>query len=262
MTTGVTELLVDDPCVLFALRREAGPFLREFRPQQRFPGAPCRARFCGPSWLSVLVLETGIGRARCRAALDWLLGRPKLGNLPYRPKVVLSAGFSGALQDQYQVGDIILATEVRNAEGGCWPATWPGEVPPGEWRPPLHRGRLLTTTHLLGNPEDKRTLGKEYDAAAVDMETAVVAEWCARAGVPFGCVRAISDDVTTALSPKLVALLSGDRVSPLGVLTALAGEPRLAAELWRLARQTRLAAAQLGKALGELLTLTLTWLGN
>jgi hypothetical protein len=171
--------------------------------------------------------------------------------------VVISAGFSGALQDQYRVGDLILATEVRDVEGGRWPATWPGELLPGEWQPPLHRGRLLTTTHLLGNPEDKGRLGKEHDAAAVDMETASVAERCARAAVPFGCVRVISDDVATALSPKLVALLSGDRVSPLAVLTSLAGSPRLGAELWRLARHTRLAAAQLGKALGELLTLTL-----
>jgi hypothetical protein len=41
------------------------------------------------------------------------------------------------------------------------------------------------------------------------------------------------------------------------LLLALARGPGLAAELWRLARHTRLAAKQLGVALGELLTLTL-----
>ena len=40
-------LLFDDPCVLFALRHESAPFVRLFPVQQRFPGAPCRARFCG-----------------------------------------------------------------------------------------------------------------------------------------------------------------------------------------------------------------------
>ena len=47
-----------------ALRRESHAFRQEFRPHQRFLGAPCRAWFCGPAWLTVLVLETGIGRAR------------------------------------------------------------------------------------------------------------------------------------------------------------------------------------------------------
>src|SRR5438045_1697588 len=107
-----TDLAFDDPCVVFALRREAVPFLREFRPHQRFAGAPCRARFCGPAWLTVLVLETGVGPQAMATALEWLLSKPMLDNVPYRPKLVLSAGFSGALDEKSQVGDIVLATEV------------------------------------------------------------------------------------------------------------------------------------------------------
>jgi adenosylhomocysteine nucleosidase len=245
-----------DPCILFALRREAGPFLREFRPQQRFPGAPCFARFCGPSWLTVLVAETGIGTARIATALDWLLGGPLLENVPYRPQLVLSAGFSGALDKRFQVGDIILATEIADRDGKRWPTTWPGDLT-GEWRPPLHRGRLLTMPHLVGTPEEKRSLGQKHEAVAVDMETAAVARLCSQRDVPFGCVRAISDRVDTALSPRLVKLLAGGRASPLCVVAALMRSPGLAKELWRLARDTRMAARQLGIALGELLTLTL-----
>src|SRR5438034_11802836 len=88
----LNELTFDDPCVLFALRREARAFYREFRPQQTFPGAPCRARFCGPPWLTVLVLETGLGAGRVEQALAWLLGNPVLESVPYSPKLVLSAG--------------------------------------------------------------------------------------------------------------------------------------------------------------------------
>src|SRR5689334_9371832 len=104
-------LLFDDPCVLFALRRESAPFVRLFPVQQRFPGAPCRARFCGPSWLTALVLETGVGADAARRALDWVLASPRLDNVPYRPKVVLSAGFCGALKPEYRVGDVIVADE-------------------------------------------------------------------------------------------------------------------------------------------------------
>jgi adenosylhomocysteine nucleosidase len=255
----VTALRFDDPCVLFALRREASAFYREFRPQQRFPGAPCRARFCGPPWLTVLVLETGLGAARVERALDWLLGNPALENVPYRPKLLLSAGFSGALQEAFRVGDVLLATEVVDEAGNRWPATWPGELPGGEWRPPLHRGRLLSVSRLVGSPDEKRALGQRHEAAAVDMETAALARSCSRFGVPFGCVRAVSDEVQTALSPRLIRLLSGGRVSPVRLFTSLAASPRLALECWRLARDTRQAAAQLATALGELLTLTLPW---
>jgi hypothetical protein len=241
------------------VRRESAAFYREFRPQQRFPGAPCRARFCGPTWLTVLVLETGVGADRTERAMAWLLGQPLFGSLSYRPKLVLSAGFCGALQAVRAVGDVILATEVADTAGRVWPATWPGGLPAGEWRPPLHRGRLLTVPQLVAATEQKRELGERHQAMAADMEAAVVARSCSQHRVRFGCVRAVSDDVQTGLSPRLVSLLSGGRVSPLRLAAALAREPRLAGELWRLARHTRFAADRLALALGELLTLTLPW---
>src|SRR4029453_5130461 len=106
----VTELRFDDPCLIFALGRESKFFRREFKPNQAFPGAPCRARFCGPAWLPVLVVETGVGReATCRA-LDWLAGPPALDKVAYRPKLVLSAGFCGGLAPSLKVGDVVLAT--------------------------------------------------------------------------------------------------------------------------------------------------------
>jgi adenosylhomocysteine nucleosidase len=254
-----SELNFADPCVIFALGREARAFRRGFRPHQHFAGAPCRADFCGPAWLTVLVIETGIGPARTEAALQWLLDGPLLDNVPYRPKLVLSAGYSGALQEHYRVGDILLATEVADVAGNCWPVTWPMTLPAGEWRPPLHRGRLLSVPCLVATPDEKHSLGKRFSTAAVDMETAVVARLCSRHGVPFGCVRAISDELQTALSPELLSLLSSGRVAPARVLGACARRPRLASELWHLAWHTRMASEQLAKALGELLTLTLPW---
>jgi len=258
----VTDLAFTDPCVLFALRREARPFYREFRPHQRFRGARCRARFCGPPWLTVLALEMGVGAAHARQAAEWVLGSPVLGNLPYRPRIVLSAGFSGALSEDYRVGDILLASEVVDTEGSSWPTTWPESLPAGAWRPLLHRGRLLTATAVVSSPEEKRALGEKHQAVAVDMESAYLARLCKERGVPFGCIRSISDDWQTPLSPRLARLLAGGRVAPVRVVMALAASPRLAGEMWRLARATRVAADQLGKALGELLTLTLPWGGD
>jgi nucleoside phosphorylase len=122
----------DDPCILFAMRRESAAFRREFRPHQRFPGSPCSATFCGPAWLSVLVVETGVGREATEKALDWLLNAPMLENVAYRPKLVLSAGFGGALDPTLSVGDIVLATEIIDPKGANLRATWPPELPQGE----------------------------------------------------------------------------------------------------------------------------------
>ena len=206
--------------------------------------------------LSVLVLQTGIGQVRTEKALSWVLSEPVLGSKPYRPQLVLSAGFAGALQDGFQVGDIILATEVMNTDGRGWLTSWPRELPDREWPRPLHRGRLLSVPALITCPEEKRTLGCKHQAVAVDMETSTVARVCEQRRVPFGCLRVISDDVHKALSPRLVSLFSGGRVSPMRVLFALFRSPSLAAELLTLAKQTHFAAAQLAQVLDELLTLT------
>ena len=253
-------LRLSEPLLLFALRREASSFLKEFEPQQRFPGAPCRAYFAGPSWLTVLVLETGIGVAATETALHWALGNPLFGNLPYRPRIVISAGFSGGLSPALKVGDLVLATELADVEGHTWTATWPGDLPSGTWNPPVTRGRVLTTTGLVDDPEQKRRLGEEYQAIAVDMESAVAARFCRQRGIPYGCLRSISDDWNTPLSPAVAWLAPDGRVSWWRLLAALIRSPRLMGELWRLAKQTRTAARQLGLGLGEFLTLTLDWM--
>src|SRR5215469_5726563 len=134
----MTDLDFDDPCLLFALGRESQAFRRECPPTQRFPGAPCWARFCGPAWLSILVLETGVGAARTERALGWLLESPRLGVVPYRPQLVISAGFAGSLHPERRIGDIILPNEIADGDGHTWPTTWPVRLPEGKWQPPLH----------------------------------------------------------------------------------------------------------------------------
>ena len=114
-------------------------------------------------------------------------------------------------------------------------------------------GRLASSPRLVATPADKAALAAATGALAVDMESAAIAEVCQAARVPCAAVRAISDAADTALSPQLVALLAGGRVSPRRVLMALLRRPALAGELWRLARDTRRAARRLADALGRLL---------
>ena len=116
--------------------------------------------------------------------------------------------------------------------------------------------------HLVATAEEKQALGLRHAALAVDMEAATVAQFCQRHGVPFGSVRAISDDMRTTVSPQLATVLRAGRVSLPRILAALVRRPSLAPELMRFARQTRLAGQRLATALGELLTLTLPWMSG
>jgi adenosylhomocysteine nucleosidase len=234
------------PCILFALRREALPFRHQLGARQRYRAAPCWAARCGPAASAILVLETGIGAARTRAALDWLLPA-------CQPRVIVSAGFCGGLQEGLKVGDVLVATAVADTAGQHWPTTWPGNLCPEKARLHLLRGELLTVPRLLTHRTEKRDLGNRHGATAVDMEGAVVAARCAGAGVPFGCVRAVSDDVHTSLSPRLASLVAAGRVSAPRLLATLVRAPSLVIELTQLARHTRQAAHQLGQALAWLL---------
>jgi adenosylhomocysteine nucleosidase len=260
----------DEPCIVFALHRESRPFVRRFNKYWQFPGAPCFASFFSRRRRNVLVLETGIGLARTKSALRWLLSCPQLDNVPYQPRFVLSAGFCGALQPDRKLGDIILADEVVDITGKSWMTTW-ADLPASELSsqesrvtsqtdtvssltplPPVFRGRLLTTPGLIAGTDEKRKLGEVYAAAGVDMESAAVAEACTEAGIPFGCLRAVSDEIDTVLSPEVLDLLPDGRVSLKRVALTILRRASLLPELRSLARDTRHAAEQLGNVLGAL----------
>ncbi len=260
------------PCVVFALRRESMYFRRAYPFRQRFSGAPCCAEFCGSQvWRgkgkperfspktgpdgfirtetffrdyfrpSVLMLETGVGAEAMETALCWCLSEPRFCGMPYRPRLLVSVGFSGALQPEQRVGDLLLATEVVDPQGHHWPT-----VRPAVWaNPDITLGRLLTVPQLVSDPREKQLLGRRYDALAVDMESAVAARRCYQHNIPFACLRVISDDWQTPLSPHLVELLQQERVSIPRLAGRVLRHPRLIGELWRLAGQTRRAARRL-----------------
>ncbi len=163
----------------------------------------------------VSIHVTGVGRPRARAAAEQLLHTST-------PGLVVAAGFCGALVPELRVGDVVTSP------------------------------RIVTVDHLVGDPAEKRRLAAETGADAVDMESAAVAEACAGRGVSFLAVRAVSDTVDTALSPDMVRLLSGGRVSVWRAVRALARKPALLGEFRRLARDTRFAAQNLADELMEL----------
>ena len=105
----------------------------------------------------------------------------------------------------------------------------------------------------MSEPTEKKRLGEKYQALAVDLETAVIARLCTERGIPFTCLRVISDDLKTPLSPRLVDLLRDGRASAGRLARNVLRHPGLIGELVRLAGQTRRAARRL-LAVGSLLS--------
>jgi adenosylhomocysteine nucleosidase len=163
------------------------------------------------------------------------------------PPFVLGAGFSGALDPALRTGDLILANEVVDEEGGAWETTWPDRCLP------LRRGRILSTARLIADASEKRGLKERTGALAVDMESAALARVCRSRGVPFGCLRVILDEQSVSLSPVLGRLLAGSKVSWGRLFATVVRRPGLLKELWRLGKGSRRAAGRLGEGLGLLL---------
>ena len=137
----------------------------------------------------------------------------------WKPRLVVAAGYCGALSPHLKVGDVVTSP------------------------------RILTVDHVVGDPAEKKHLFETTGADAVDMESAAVERVCAEFGTPFLAVRAVSDTSDTRLSPALVNVMSGGRVSWWKALKAALRRPYLFAEYNRLARDTKIAGEKLAEAL-------------
>jgi len=98
---------------------------------------------------------------------------------------LISAGFAGALNDQLQVGDLLLAKNFSTID--------PSEKHSSLSSLPLHIADLLTVPALIDSSEERNKIADQSGAAAVDMETEFIARACAEHGIPLLSLRVISD---------------------------------------------------------------------
>ncbi|MBL8177364.1 MAG: hypothetical protein JNK48_21995 [Bryobacterales bacterium] len=126
---------------------------------------------------TVLMVSNGPGRVRAAAAcaLDG----------PF--DAVVSTGFCGGTNPRLRVGDIAVANEVR-MESRYFAASSPESPKPAMTGPVVSQDRVACTA------ADKRRLG-DTGAIAVEMEAAAVAAFAEQRGVPFYCIRVVSDSV-------------------------------------------------------------------
>jgi adenosylhomocysteine nucleosidase len=98
------------------------------------------------------------------------------------------------------------------------------------------------TDAIVASVSAKRALREQTGAAAVDLESGVVARIAATHRIPFAVLRAICDPADRALPPAaLIALDPGGEVSAWRVLASLAAHPTQLPALLALARDAAAA---------------------
>lgn len=186
-----------------------------------------------------VLLETGMGGARTRAALE------RAGSNGSPPGLVVSAGLCGALQADVRPGDLVL--DVHGGPLELALAAGPAAKRAGVT---LHMGALADADHVL-SPAEKRALAGTVRAAAVDMESAAVRAWAEGRGAAFVAARAVLDGLEDQ------APASAPRDDSWGAALSFAVRhwsalPRLAAAGWRARRGMDALGRFLSIYLGDL----------
>jgi nucleoside phosphorylase len=125
-----------------------------------------------------LLVANGAGARRAAAAVDAALA-------VFEADAVVSTGFCGALVPDLVIADVVVAHSVVSAVRR-YPAMQPNCAVP-------HRtGVICSIDHVARTAREKAGL-RDSGGVAVEMEAAAVAEQAATRGLPFYCIRVVTD---------------------------------------------------------------------
>lgn len=169
-----------------------------------------------------LTREARIVRGDARVLVGGRYLEPALAE---RPAAFLSFGLCGALDPSLKIGDLVLGDSVTTDNGRfAADAAWIAEL--ASAAPRARLAGVAAGPNMLTSPKAKAELRARTGAAAVDMESHLVAEAAARLGVPFAVLRSVSDRADHTISAPAQAGFSVDGNPDLaGVLSALLARP-------------------------------------
>jgi adenosylhomocysteine nucleosidase len=128
---------------------------------------------------SIVVIHTGVGKKISRERMETILRRERF-------EYLISSGFAGALEKDLQVGQLLIAENFSSPKLLGSPTLVLADDK-------TFLGKLQTVSRMIETVEERESLHKKTGAAAVDMETEILAEVCAAHDLPMLSLRAISD---------------------------------------------------------------------
>ena len=205
------------------------------------------------------ILATGgVGPRLAQEAASYVIER-------YSPDAVISVGFSGAVTDGLETGDVLICDRLLSVGGPA--VLWRTED--ASERPPIDIGAIgklltgaaeswdvyetvgcLSVPNLVSNSSMKAWIGREFPVGVVDMESYWVSEKCAEYGTPHVAVRSVFDPVDQTLPPFVGKAMFESNVRRLGrAMKYVATKPSEAPRIFNLASQSKAAGASLGSFL-------------
>jgi adenosylhomocysteine nucleosidase len=182
----------------------------------------------------MIVVCGGIGLEAARRAAEAVIAL-------YRPALLQSVGFAGALDPSLHVGDLFAPAVVVDARDGSRTEIEGGNT----------QGTLVTFM-AVAEIDQKASLARAYGARAVDMEASAVAAAARAHGIPFAATKVISDEYDFELPQTSRFIDSQGQFRTAGFALFAALRPWLWSRIAQLARNSRKAARTLGEHLEHL----------
>ncbi|HEV2199762.1 MAG TPA: hypothetical protein VGR73_08065 [Bryobacteraceae bacterium] len=191
----------------------------------------CEGTRNGDRWT---MIANGPGRELVGAALSDDVIREVQ---PEGVSAIISTGYCGALDPKLRVGDIVVSEETPIGGLDC------------------SRGLVLTRDRVSVTAAEKRALRDETGAIAVDMESSAVKDRAEALGIPFACIRVVSDTAGENMPLDFNRYRGADGRFSRGriALAAMARPFSVMPALLAFDRQCQRASVALGDALGDLL---------
>lgn len=193
----------------------------------------------------VVAICSGANPARLRTLLNDID--------PKKFRAVISFGLAGGLDPALRPGDVLIADEIV-AGAKTWRANHDlASALQAALNEKALRCRFAGADATVMTPHAKTALRVATNAAAVDMETHIAAEFAESAKLPWGALRAVCDPASRALPPLATAGLKPDGgIDFAATLKSLARDPLQIPALIRTGIDTGIAVAALRRARGRL----------
>jgi len=222
--------------VTFALPAESSEFLSRLKDKSRADRNGIRVIRGKIDDRDIEILHTGVGEKVCRQRVEKFLQ-------DHQFDLLITTGFAGALNDELQSGDLLLAKNFSTIdlnERGLSCSSLP-----------IHVADLLTVSALIDSSNERNKISRASNAAAVDMETEFIARACATHGIPLLSLRVITDTPTQPFpAPPSVLFDIQRQRTHIAVLTKFfLADPRRIPGLLQFARRISRARKTLANAL-------------
>jgi adenosylhomocysteine nucleosidase len=180
--------------MIAAMPQESNALLRWIEKRENFMLGPFRCYRFRVLDRDCLVVQSGIGLKRAMDATRALV-------LAANPQYLVSFGIAGAVMDDLQIGDVVVARHTCMLEEGI-PGQFLNLAPLSEaaWEATAQalqprRARLVSGTALTTRGSQVVLPGPhEYAHPVLEMETTGIAQVAAEWGIPLIALRAISDN--------------------------------------------------------------------